>query len=98
MGFFNAISSINEINGLIRDFENQVTITQSQVQNGASKTTLNNSLNVLKSIHQRLIDTFGNSSGARVAMYTVFGDKMQMGDLLTYTKNVIMNLYAIINS
>ena len=46
MGFFNAMTSIGEINRLIKDFENQVTITQGQVQDDASMVTLNNSLNV----------------------------------------------------
>lgn len=98
MGFFNAMTSIGEINRLIKDFENQVTITQGQVQDDASMVTLNNSLNVLKSIHQELIYKFSNSSGARVAMYKMFGKKMQMDELLTYTKNVIYNLNAIINN
>lgn len=97
MGFFNAMTSIGEINRLIKDFENQVTITQGQVQDNASPIALNNSLNVLKSIHQELIYKFSNSSGARVAMYKIFGRKMQMDELLTYTKNVIYNLKAIIN-
>lgn len=98
MGFFNSMRTIGEINALLKDFENQVTITQGQVGSGASKATLNNSLNVMKSIHQQLIDKFGNSSGARTATYTIFGDKMRMDGILTYTKNVIYNLYAIINS
>lgn len=97
MGLFNAMSSVNNINRLLKDFENQVTITQSQVSRGASPATLSNSLNVLKSIHQQLIDNFSNSSAARIAMFTIFGDKMQMDGILTYTKNVILNLYAIIH-
>lgn len=97
MGLFNAMSSVNNINRLLKDFENQVTITQSQVSRGASPDTLSNSLNVLKSIHQQLIDNFSNSSAARIAMFTIFGDKMQMDGILTYTKNVILNLYAIIH-
>ena len=98
MGFFNSMRTIGEINGLLKDFENQVTITQGQVGSGASKATLNNSLNVMKSIHQQLIDKFGNSSGARTATYTIFGDKMRMDGILTYTRNVILNLNAIINT
>lgn len=98
MGFVNTISSINKINSLLKDLENQVSITQDQVQRNASVETLQNSLNVLKNIHQEMIDTFGNSRGARMAMYTVFGDKMQMPELLLYSKNVIYHLYAIIQS
>lgn len=98
MGLFNAVSSINKINKLLKDLENQVTITQDQVQRNAPVNTLQNSLNVLKHIHQDLIDTFINSSGARVSKYNLFGDKMRIHDILTYSKNVIYNLAAIINN
>ena len=98
MGFFNAMSSINEINSLLKDLENQVTISQDLVQSNASRWQLDNSLNVLKRIHQDLIDTFSNSSGARVSVFTLFGDKMRMDGILTYSKNLIYNLNAIIQS
>ena len=97
MGFFNAMSSINKVNNLLKDLENQVTITQDQVHKNASAETLQNSMNVLKHIHQELINTFSNSSGARVSMFTLFGNKMRMHDILTYSKNVIYNLATIIN-
>lgn len=97
MGFFNAMSSINKVNNLLKDLENQVTITQDQVRKNASAETLQNSMNVLKHIHQELINTFSNSSGARFSMFTLFGNKMRMHDILTYSKNVIYNLAAIIN-
>ena len=98
MGLFNAMSSINKINNLLKDLENQVTITQDQVSRNAPTETLQNSLNVLKHIHQDLMDTFSNSSGARTAMFIIFGDKMRMHDILTYSKNVIYNLYAIMHN
>lgn len=97
MGFFNAMSSINKVNNLLKDLENQVTITQDQVRKNASAETLQNSMNVLKHIHQELINTFSNSSGARVSMFTLFGNKMRMHDILTYSKNMIYNLATIIN-
>lgn len=98
MGFFNAMSSIARINELLKDFENQVTKSQDLVQRNAPKENLINSLNVMKSIHQQMIDTFSNSAGARTAMFKIFGDKMQMDGILTYSKNVIYNLYAIIQN
>ena len=98
MGLFNAISSINRVNNLLKDLENQVTITQDQVRRNVPVETLRNSLNVLKHIHQELIDTFSNSSGARVSMFTLFGDKMRMHDILIYSKNIICNLTTIIHS
>lgn len=98
MGFFNAMGSISKINNLLKDFENQVTITQDLVERNASTQMLMNNLNVMKSIHQQLIDTFSNSSGARIAMFKIFGDKMQMDGILTYTKNVILHLNAIIQN
>lgn len=98
MGFFNAMSSIGKINNLLKDFENQVTISQDLVERDAPTQMLVNNLNVLKSIHQQLIDTFSNSAGARTAMFTIFGDKMQMHGILTYTKNVILHLNAIIQN
>lgn len=98
MGFFNAMSSIGKINNLLKDFENQVTISQDLVERDAPTQMLINNLNVLKSIHQQLIDTFSNSAGARTAMFTIFGDKMQMHGILTYTKNVILHLNAIIQN
>ena len=98
MGFFNAMSSINKINNLLKDLENQVTISQDLVQSNGSRWQLENSLNVLKRIHQELIDTFSNSSGARVSVFTLFGDKMRMDDILMYSKSLIYNLNAIIQS
>ena len=98
MGFFNAMSSIAKINELLKDFENQVTISQDLVERNAPKSYLINSLNVMKSIHQQLIDTFSNSSAARTAMFKIFGDKMQMHGILTYTKNVTLHLNCIIQN
>lgn len=98
MGFFNAMSSINEVNHLLKDLENQVMISQDQVASGAPVATLQNSLNVHKQIHQSLINVFGNSAGARTAMYTIFGDKMRMEQILTYSKNVTLHLAAIISN
>ena len=98
MGFFNSMSSINKINKLLKDLENQVTISQDLVQRGASRYELERAINVLKSIHKDMINTFGNSSGARVSMYTLFGDKMRMDGILTYSKNVIYHLNAIAQS
>lgn len=96
MGFFNGMKSVNNINNLLKDLENQVTITQDLVQRGASKSSLENSVNVLSRIHQELINTFSGSSTARVSMYTLFGEKMRMDGILQYSKNVIMNLKSII--
>ena len=79
-------------------WENQVTISQDLVARDAPVSNLINSLNVLKSIHQQLIDAFSQSSAARVAMFKIFGDKMQMEGILTYSKNVIYHLNAIIQN
>lgn len=95
MGFFNAMSSINKINKLLKDLENQVTITQGLIESRAPKFNLENSLNVHKRIHQELIDTFSNSGGARVSMFKIFGDNMRMDDVLRYSKNMILNIVAI---
>jgi len=35
MGLFNAMASVNKINSLLKDFENQVTITQGLVERNA---------------------------------------------------------------
>lgn len=96
MGFFNAMSSINRINNLLKDLENQVSITKGLVETNAPKLNLENSLNVHKKIHQDLIDAFSESRTARISMYKIFGDKMLMNDVLTYSKNLIYNLHAII--
>lgn len=98
MGLFNGLSTVNRINGLLRDLENQVTITQGQIESGAPKFNLQNSLNVHKRIHQNLIDAFGNSRTAQVSMYKVFGDNMRMHDILSYSKNLIYNLNSIIQN
>lgn len=98
MGVFNAMSSINRINNLLKDLENQVTITQAMVESGASLSSLENCLNVHKRIHQELIDAFSGSSAARIAMFKIFGDKMRMEGILFYSKNVAMNLAAIIRN
>lgn len=95
MGFFNAMSSIGKINNLLKDLENEVTITQSLVSQDASREVLLNHVNILSSIHQELINTFSNSSGARTAMFKIFGNKMQMHDILTYSKNLVLHLNAI---
>lgn len=75
MGLFNAISSIGKINNLLKDLENQIIITQRQVANNAPTSNLQNSFNVLKKIHQELIDLFGNSNGASCAVYSFFGKR-----------------------
>ena len=98
MGLFNAWSSINQINGLLKDLENQVAISQGQVERNAPKSNLINSLNVHNRIHQELINAFSGSGGARVAVYTLFGEKVKMDDILTYSKNLICNLNSIIKS
>lgn len=98
MGFFNAMTSINRINKLLKDLENQVTITQDLVQSNATRWQLENSLEVLKRVHQDLINTFSNSAGARVSVFTLFGDKMRMDEVLTYSKNLIYNLNAVIKT
>lgn len=98
MGFFNAVSSINKINNLLKDLENQVTITQEMIETGAPKHNLENCLNVHKRIHQDLIDVFSGSGGARTAMYKIFGVNMRMEDILTYSKNLTLNLVAIIHN
>lgn len=98
MGFFNAMTSINRINKLLKDLENQVTITQDLVQSNATRWQLENSLEVLKRVHQDLINTFSNSAGARVSVFTLFGDKMRMDEVLTYNKNLIYNLNAVIKT
>ena len=96
MGFFNGMSTINRINNLLKDLENQVTITQSMVESHAPNHNLENCFNVHKRIHQELIDAFSNSSTARISVFTIFGDKMRMHDVLTYSKNVTMHLASII--
>ena len=97
MGFFGGMSAINKINKLLKDLENQVTITQGQLESNAPTSNLRNSLNVHKRIHQDLIDTFGSSNLAMGAPYRVFGDKMNMDGILTYSKNLIYNLTAVIS-
>ncbi len=96
MGLINYMSTISRIYDLLKDLENQVRITQDQVERRVPVSTLKNSLEVHKRIHQELMDLFSNSSGARLATYTIFGDKMRMHDVLTYSKNVAYNLAAII--
>ena len=97
MGLFNAVSTVSDINRLLKDFENQTFIIRSQMQECASPMTLKNSLNVLKSIHQQLINKFCSSSAARVAMFTIFGNKLQMDGVLTCTKGIIYDINAIID-
>lgn len=96
MGFFNAMSSISRINQLLKDLENQVTITQGMLENNAPRYNLENCLNVHKRIHQELIDAFSGSSTARISKFKVFGDNMRMDEILRYSKNLAMNLAAII--
>lgn len=96
MGFFNGMSTVNRINQLLKDLENQVTISQGQIQSNASRFTLENSLNTHRKIHQELINAFANSATARVSVYKIFGEKLRMDDILMYSRNLIMNLMAII--
>lgn len=96
MGFFNGMATVNRINQLLKDLENQVTISQGQIQSNASRFTLENSLNIHKKIHQELINAFANSATARVSVYKIFGEKLRMDDILMYSKNLIMNLTAIL--
>ena len=97
MGFFGGMSTINKINKLLKDLENQVTITQGQLESNAPTSNLINSLNVHKRIHQDLIDAFGSSRLAMNSPFWIFGDKMNMDGILTYSKNLIYNLNSIIS-
>lgn len=96
MGFFNAMSTVYQINKLLKDLENQVTITQGILKINATKKELENCLNVHQRIHQELINAFSGSSAARHSMFKIFGDNMRMDDVLTYSKNLAMHLAAII--
>ena len=96
MGFFGGMSTINKINKLLKDLENQVTITQGQLESNAPTSNLIKSLNVHKRIHQDLIDAFGSSRLAMNSPFWIFGDKMNMDGILTYSKNLIYNLNSII--
>lgn len=98
MGLFNGLSSVNRINNLLKDLENQVAITQGQIQSGVSRFNLENSLRVHRMIHQQLLDAFSNSRTAQISMYKIFGDNMRMHDILEYSKNLIYNLNAIIQT
>ena len=42
MGLFNAVSTVSDINRLLKDFENQTFIIRSQMQECASPMTLKN--------------------------------------------------------
>lgn len=97
MGFFGGMSTINKVNKLLKDLENQVTITQGQLESNAPTSNLINSLNVHKRLHQDLIDSFSSSRLAMNAPFWIFGDKMDMDGILTYSKNLIYNLNAIIS-
>lgn len=96
MGIFNSFSTINQINTQLKDLENQITITRDMVMRDASKMELERCLNLLKKMHQNLINTFSQSSTAMAASYTIYNCKMTMPEILTYSKNVIMNLAVII--
>lgn len=97
MGLLNGMRTIGEINSLLRDLENQVTILKGQYNRKVSKDELNNSINVLRSIHEQLIVKFASSAAARGATYSVFGDRMQMDGILSYSKNIIYSFYALVN-
>lgn len=96
MGFFNAMSSVNKINSLLAELERQVIQSQQLLESNSSRQSLDSVLSRMKCIHQELIDTFSNSSGARISMYRIFGDQMRMDGILMYSRNVTMNLAAII--
>lgn len=96
MGFFNAMSSIGKINKLIEELENQTFIIKSNVDLNVPVSSLKNCLNVHKSIHQQMIDTFGASAGARHAVYKLFGVKVRMHDVLSLSKKLAENLSKII--
>lgn len=98
MGLLNWMDSMSNINKLLKDFENEVTITQDLVANGWSVSLIEHHLNVMKDIHQQLINNFAKSSGAQGAAFHIFGKSMLMDEILTYTKNVCLHLSAIVQN
>lgn len=98
MGIFNWMDSMAHINSLLKDFENEVIITQDLVENGGSAYLLRTHLNVMRDIHQQLINNFGKSAGARIAAFHIFNQSLTMHELLTYTKNVCLHLSTIVQN
>lgn len=98
MGLINAFKTINRINKLVKDLENQIRITQSQTEKEMPIGILQNSLNVHKYIHQELINEFFKSDIAMGAKYTLLGEKMNFNEILIYSKNLIYNINLIIEN
>lgn len=94
MGFFNGISKINE---LIEDLENQTIITKSSIDLNVPVLSLKNFLRVHESIHQQMIDTFGRSASARLAVFKLFGKEVRMHEILSMSKKIADDLNEIIH-
>lgn len=96
MGLFNSLSTIGKVNEHLKEMEYQLNLICQMMDNGLPSYKIQNELNIFKQQHQQLINLFGGSRGAFVAVYTFLGRKCRSADILQFTKDTICELQSII--
>lgn len=92
MGFFNAMSSIGKMNKLLKETENKLKLISFYVENGNSKTILEEEVAHLKGLQNQMCDVLTNSAGARVATYSFLGKNCKALDVLMFLEKVIRDI------
>lgn len=94
MGIFNTISTIGKINAHLKEMEYQLNVISQMLDNRLPSYKIQNELDIFKQQHQQLIDLFGSSRGAFIAVYTFLGRKCRSADILQFTKDTIIDIQS----
>ena len=92
MGLFNAMSSISQINGLLKNVEYHVQIGCTLKENNASDESVKAEIKSLGVIYKEMERILANSSGARTAVYTIFGRKHRSWEAMDFIKGSMIAL------
>lgn len=89
MGFFNAMSSIGKINDLLKETEYQLKIIGDMTDNSVHSSRVQQEVEDLIKLYNKIGSLLENSSGARTAVYTFLGRKCRSWEILTFLNETI---------
>lgn len=92
MGFFNAMSSIGKINDLLKETEYQLKIIGDMTDNSVHSSRVQQEVEDLIKLYNKIGSLLENSSGARTAVYTFLGRKCRSWEILTFLNETIKEL------
>ena len=92
MGFFNAMSSIGKINDLLKETEYHLKIIGDMTDNSVHSSRVQQEVEDLIKLYNKIGSLLENSSGARTAVYTFLGRKCRSWEILTFLNETIKEL------